>query len=196
MFPVRSYAADAAGTGAECRGSADRLVQTGVSQSVRIDEGPHCAPHSREGDAKGSVIGLVQAGCEAIPVAAIPACGEGFRSNLECCSLTYSGEVPGVVEGCSQIYADWRASKGAKKLRELPIDDGLCLELTRTLWRRGFPVGPSSGLNLAAAEETARDLGSGAVVVTVFPDRMERYFSHAVFASLREELVQKPGNMS
>jgi cysteine synthase A len=38
-------------------------------------------------------------------------------------------------------------------------------------------VGPSSGLNYAAAVEAARQLGPGAQVVTVFPDRMERYFS-------------------
>ena len=29
------------------------------------------------------------------------------------------------------------------------------------------------------------DLGPGATVVTVFPDRMERYFSHKVFDCLR-----------
>jgi cysteine synthase A len=131
--------------------------------------------------------GLSEAGCEVIPVAAIPACGDGFASNMECCSLTYSGKVPGVVDGCSKIYADWRATESAADLRELAIDEGRCLELTRTLWSRGFPVGPSSGLNLAAAHEIAKELGSDAVIVTVFPDRMERYFSHTVFAELRED---------
>lgn len=50
----------------------------------------------------------------------------------------------------------------------------------------GFPVGPSSGLNLAAAMDAANDLPEEATIVTVFPDRMERYFSHKVFETLRE----------
>ncbi len=46
-------------------------------------------------------------------------------------------------------------------------------------------MGPSSGLNLAAALEVAAELGSDAQVVTIFPDRMERYFSHKVFEEIR-----------
>jgi cysteine synthase A len=92
-----------------------------------------------------------------------------------------------VVDGCSEIFAEWRASDQAALLRELAIDEGRCLEFTRILWARGFPVGPSSGLNLAASQEIARELGPEAVIVTVFPDRMERYFSHPVFAALRDE---------
>ena len=51
--------------------------------------------------------------------------------------------------------------------------------------RRGFPVGPSSGLNYAAAVMAAAELGNDAQVVTVFPDRMERYFTTMLFAPLR-----------
>jgi cysteine synthase A len=67
-------------------------------------------------------------------------------------------------------------------LIELDIDDGLVIETTRRLMAHGFPVGPSSGLNLAAAMEASRSLGPDATVVTVFPDRMERYFSTELFA--------------
>ena len=45
---------------------------------------------------------------------------------------------------------------------------------------QGFPVGPSSGLNYRAAQMVARELPD-AVVVTIFPDRMERYFSTELF---------------
>ena len=58
------------------------------------------------------------------------------------------------------------------------------MELTHQLWRMGFPVGPSSGLNFAAAMDAAVDLPEDATIVTVFPDRMERYFSHKVFQGL------------
>jgi cysteine synthase len=48
--------------------------------------------------------------------------------------------------------------------------------------RQGFPVGPSSGLNFRAALLAAERLGPDAHIVTVFPDRMERYFSTELFA--------------
>ena len=50
------------------------------------------------------------------------------------------------------------------------------------LIRKGFPVGPSSGLNYRAALMAAERLGPEAHIVTVFPDRMERYFSTELFA--------------
>ncbi len=46
----------------------------------------------------------------------------------------------------------------------------------------GFPVGPSSGLNYVAALEVLKQLNDPtAQVVTVFPDRMERYFTMELF---------------
>ena len=130
--------------------------------------------------------GFSSAGCMTRPVAAIPCCGDGaFMSNEECCSLRFSRDVPGVVDGCSKLFADWRQTPAAADLCEIPVDDDVCLKLTHRLWAMGFPVGPSSGLNLAAAMEAADDLPGGATIVTVFPDRMERYFSHKVFEPLR-----------
>jgi len=48
----------------------------------------------------------------------------------------------------------------------------------------GSPAGPSSGLNYCAAQRAARNLPANAVILTVFPDRMERYFSTELFAGL------------
>lgn len=137
----------------------------------------------------GSLVGLhtgfCKAGCTTLPVAAIPQCGGAdFTSNIECCSLRFSKDVPGVVDGCSQLYAEWKQTGAAGKLRELLIDDQECIRMTHRLWKMGFPVGPSSGLNLAAAIEIGHELGPEATIVTVFPDRMERYFSHKVFADI------------
>lgn len=137
----------------------------------------------------GTLVGLhrgfTQAGCRTLPVAAIPQCAEGeFTSNVECCSLRFSKDVPGVIDGCSKLFADWRQSDDAENLVELPIDDCRCMEITHQLWALGFPVGPSSGLNLAAAIDVAAQLDKGATIVTVFPDRMERYFSHKVFETI------------
>ena len=48
----------------------------------------------------------------------------------------------------------------------------------------GFPVGPSSGLNYRGAMIAARSIRP-AKIVTVLPDRMERYFSSELFATVR-----------
>lgn len=125
------------------------------------------------------------AGCEARAYAAIPCEGGAFGDNVECSSLAFSKEVPGVAECLSAIYRDWQHGARGGVIEELSIGEELCLKLTRCLWALGFPVGPSSGLNYAAALEVKRRLGRDARVVTVFPDRMERYFSHRVFDGLR-----------
>jgi cysteine synthase A len=128
--------------------------------------------------------GLVDGGHDPIPVAAMPTCPME-SGNPECGSLAFSKAVPGVIECCSLIYGRWKQTAEARRLRELSVDEERCLTLTHRLWAAGYPAGPSSGLNLAAALDTARGLDAGAVVVTVFPDRMERYFSHRVFGGLR-----------
>ncbi|NWK55007.1 cysteine synthase family protein [Verrucomicrobiaceae bacterium N1E253] len=138
----------------------------------------------------GTLVGLHQgfthAGCQTRPVAAIPRCADGsMTSNVECCSLRFSKDVPGVIDGCSKLYSDWKQEPSASDLVEIAIDDDRCMKLTHQLWKMGFPVGPSSGLNLAAAMDAAQDLPTDATIVTVFPDRMERYFSHKVFETLR-----------
>ena len=128
----------------------------------------------------GTIVGLyracAEAGCPTIPVAARPVESDGGGlAELECCS--FSRRIPGVVEGVSLLYR--RAE--LPNLLELSVPESVALETMRRLGRRGFPVGPSSGLNFAAALRAAAHLGPGAHVITVFPDRMERYFSTGLF---------------
>ena len=128
----------------------------------------------------GTIVGLhracAEAGCPTIPVAARPVEGDGGGlAELECCS--FSRRIPGVVEGVSLLYR--RAE--LQGLLELSVPEVVALETTRLLGRHGFPVGPSSGLNFAAALQVAARLGPEAHIVTVFPDRMERYFSTGIF---------------
>ena len=66
-------------------------------------------------------------------------------------------------------------------LVELQIPDDVAMDTARQLIRRGYPVGPSSGLNYAAAVEAVKFVEPNATIVTVFPDRMERYFSTGLF---------------
>lgn len=130
----------------------------------------------------GTLVGLFQGlcdgGCRVTPFAARPVTGRAVP-DVECCS--FSTCIPGVVDGLSKIFRPTELPG----LEVVEVDDRAAIETARRLIARGFPVGPSSGLNFLAALEAARRLGPPARVVTVFPDRMERYFSTELFGPLR-----------
>lgn len=134
----------------------------------------------------GTLVGLYQgfrdAGCPTLPVLARPVCVSGGAhyacgcfQQAECCS--FSTCVPGVMDNQSGILR----SAELADLVSIEVEEELALETTRALIRKGFAVGPSSGLNYFAALEVAKGLDPGQQIVTVFPDRMERYFSTALF---------------
>jgi len=79
------------------------------------------------------------------------------------------GFIPDIVD---QRAIDW--------VERVPGDDAVQLakKLART---HGLLVGVSSGANILAAIATQKRLGKGANVVTVLPDRAERYFSTELF---------------
>jgi cysteine synthase A len=129
----------------------------------------------------GTLVGLynafVEAGCPITPFLARPVDGHEHTFDVECHS--FSSRVPGVVDGLSKLFS----AATLAGLKELNIDDSLAIDTTRSLIRHGFPVGPSSGLNYAAAQVAQKQLGPQAQIVTVFPDRMERYFSTELFVN-------------
>ena len=89
--------------------------------------------------------------------------------------------IPGVVDCLSGLLDE--AEFGSHPALAVPRSEAM--DAARELARRGFPVGPSSGLNLAGARALARELGPGHHVATVACDRMERYFSTDLFDDLR-----------
>jgi cysteine synthase A len=104
---------------------------------------------------------------------AVPEKGSAcFAGQPEIC-----GGIPGVVEGLSTILD--AAEIGLDE--DIKVDERDAIAASRELCQRGLPVGPSSGLNLAAARVMARRLGPGKTVATVLCDRMERYFSTDLF---------------
>lgn len=98
----------------------------------------------------------------------------GRTRERECCS--FSCRIPGVIECASTIFRE----SDYPGLTVIEVSDEDALETTRALIQLGFPVGPSSGLNYRAAMIAARGIWP-AQIVTVFPDRMERYFSTELF---------------
>jgi cysteine synthase A len=163
------------GTAAEI---VEQLAEAGVTKIDAVVSGVGTG-----GTLVGLWRGLVERGQNVRPIAAYPIKSAGTAgiggcfTEAECNS--FSSRIPGVVDCLSKLYRP-RELPG---LMEISVPDDLAIQTTRKLIRRGFPVGPSSGLNYAAASEAAKRLGSKAVL-TVFPDRMERYFSTELFSAL------------
>ncbi len=127
----------------------------------------------------GTLVGLWEGftdhGCDVTAFAARPIAGLGMDGAERC---SFSGRIPGVADGLSAIYAAFQPARRV----EIDVPDDEALHTARRLINSGFPVGPSSGLNYRAAQMAAERLGPSAHIVTVFPDRMERYFSTELFA--------------
>lgn len=123
--------------------------------------------------------GLSRGGCSAIPVLARPV-NITRDADVECCG--FSSRIPGVVDCISTIFRE----SDMPDLLTIEVEDVEAIETARALLGKGFPVGPSSGLNYRAAQLAFERLGNpDAHVVTVFPDRMERYFTTDMFHPYR-----------
>ncbi|MBY0515005.1 MAG: cysteine synthase family protein [Gemmataceae bacterium] len=127
----------------------------------------------------GTLVGLFEGlrenGCRVTPVLARPV-NLVRTPEAECCS--FSPCIPGVADAISEIFRPDRVPG----LVTVEVRDEDAVATTRELIRLGFPVGPSSGLNYRAAAAALRRLGDPAAqVVTVFADRMERYFTTDLF---------------
>jgi cysteine synthase A len=122
--------------------------------------------------------GLRKANVDVLPVLARPV---EISEELEPECYSFSSQIPGVVDGVSKLFQ----AKQFPNLVTIDVPQDCAIETARQLIRRGFPVGPSSGLNYAAAVMAARQMESDARIVTVFPDRMERYFTTKLFNPYR-----------
>ena len=94
------------------------------------------------------------------------------------------GGIPGIVDGMSRLLDT--DAVGLDEAVQVPEPEAVAT--AREFGRRGLGIGPSSGLNIAAARRLAVRLGPGHHVATVLPDRMERYFSTALFDDVAAEL--------
>ena len=125
------------------------------------------------GTLMGIARALREAGHPTRVAKAMPSKGSAcFQGQPEVC-----GGIPGVIDGLSTIMDPHEI--GLED--DIHIDERDAIAASRELCARGLPVGPSSGLNLAAAREMARRLGPGKTIATVLCDRMERYFSTHLF---------------
>lgn len=144
-----------------------------IDQSAAIDG--FVAGVGTAGTLMGVGLALRERGSDAVIARVRPTTGVCFAGQPEIC-----GGIPGVVDGVSGLYHPSAVGLG----EEIEIADVDAVLTARELCGLGFPVGPSSGLNVAAARHLARELGPGHNVATVLCDRMERYFSTDLFADL------------
>jgi cysteine synthase len=128
----------------------------------------------------GTLVGLLRGcGTERHPVRGFLARPVNLSRSreAECCS--FSCRIPGLLECVSTLLPE-REFPG---LTTIEVDDEEAIQTARELIRMGFPVGPSSGLNYRAAMLAAKSVWP-AKIVTVFPDRMERYSTTDLFEPL------------
>jgi len=92
----------------------------------------------------------------------------------------FSPRIPGVVDCVSQLFRE----QDLTGLETVEVHVSEAIAAARRIIASGFPVGPGSGLNFCAAAKMARRPGPAANVVTVFPDRVERYFSTELFLAM------------
>ena len=137
----------------------------------------------------GTLVGLAR--CfkqQGMDTLAVVARTEGVRlpgTDIECCSL-----IPGtMMENFPNLYTTALENERGLTFKEQKVSYDLAMETTKRLWAKGYPVGPSSGFNYAAAVYYAQqeNLAEDSTIVTVFPDRMERYFSTASFQDIKHK---------
>lgn len=91
--------------------------------------------------------------------------------------------IPGLknmTEAIVPSIYDW-----TKLNRLLTVNDEEAFQLARRLTlEEGIFVGMSSGAALAGALKVAQDAPAGSTIVTLFPDRGERYLSTTLFSSI------------
>lgn len=88
-----------------------------------------------------------------------------------------SHNIPGIGEGFIPKLVDLKLIDQIEKVSTKEAE-----EMTKKLARKeGILAGISSGANVIAALRVAKNLGKGKVVVTVLPDRGERYLSQNIF---------------
>ena len=95
------------------------------------------------------------------------------------------GFTPKGFDSHFERYKQSQNSGSQDIFSEIEVIEEDAINWTHRLWHLGFPVGPASGVNFAAAVAAATKLPSGANIVTIFTDRMERYFSTELFETIK-----------
>jgi cysteine synthase A len=126
----------------------------------------------------GTLVGVAQALKEKMPDVRIIAV-EPANSPVISGGKSDQHKIQGIGEG----FIPDVLNSGLDLIDEIiKVTDEEAIDTTRMLAKEeGILAGISSGANIFAALKVAKKLGKGKIVVTIFPDRGERYLSNDVF---------------
>jgi cysteine synthase A len=131
----------------------------------------------------GTLMGVARAlrdrGHDTVIAQALPTCASTTDGSPQ-----VVGGIPGIVDGMSRLLEP----EAVGLVDPVKVPETEAMATAREFGRHGLAIGPSSGLNIAAARRLAERLGPGHQIGTILPDRMERYFSTALFDDLAAEL--------
>jgi len=139
------------GTGGTLIGAGSTIKKKFPNSSIIAVEPAECALLSGSGYARHKIFGI----------------HKGYTCSHHAIEGIGDGFVPRIVEENRELIDGVVAVKSADALKE-----------TRRLARMGYFVGPSSGANFLAALKMKKSYKN---VVTLFPDRGDRYLSEGIF---------------
>ncbi len=121
--------------------------------------------------------------------------------NPECILVAVEPEEAAMLMGCQNPGVHQIAGIGDGFIPELldvnqitwpdaiPSEDAIAMARYLTS-KHGLMVGVSSGANVLSTIKTLKKIGIDKTVVTVLPDRSERYFSTPLYEGKREEIIR------
>lgn len=95
------------------------------------------------------------------------------------------GFTPKGFDSHFERYIQTADPNAKSTISEIEVTERDAIQWTYRLWHLGFPIGPASGVNFAAAVMFAKRYPKNANIVTIFTDRMERYFSTKLFEEIK-----------
>ncbi|MBS4015765.1 MAG: cysteine synthase family protein [Candidatus Latescibacteria bacterium] len=105
---------------------------------------------------------------------------------LNGCKNPESHQIPGIGAGFIPALIDTSQIDWCE-----PIPSQDALAITRQISRKlGMMVGVSSGANILATINVLNKIGKDKTVVTVLPDRSERYFSTDLYQGKKDEIIR------
>lgn len=132
-----------------------RAHQTQTAQEIAHELGTQCIDAFVSGVGTGGTLvgnywGLRDFGCPVSAVLAKPVSRQ-LISDVECCS--FSGKIPGVVDGLSTIYREAKIDH----LIEIEVDDALAIDTTKKLMKKRLSRRPEFRSQLCGWRDLARE---------------------------------------
>jgi cysteine synthase len=123
------------------------------------------------------------------------------EANPDCKLIAVEPDEAAILSGCKNLEVHQIAGIGdgfvpeLLDLKQIDWPDAIrsedAIAMARQITRKqGMMVGVSSGANVLSTIKVLKKIGKDKTVVTVLPDRSERYFSTPLYEGKREEIIR------